>query len=67
MSSAPGLRDRATHPCSIFRERPSLTWTFLVVWTISIVSGEALFVWVDNRSGRPAPFPGAVRTMLGSD
>ena len=27
-----------------FRDRPRLTWTFLVVWTISIVSGEAIFV-----------------------
>lgn len=27
-----------------FRERPVLTWTFLVVWTISIASGETLFV-----------------------
>ena len=27
-----------------FRERPGLTWTFLLVWTISIVSGEAIFV-----------------------
>jgi len=27
-----------------FAERPALTWTFLVVWTISIVSGEAIFV-----------------------
>jgi len=27
-----------------FRERPGLTWTFLMVWTISIVSGEAIFV-----------------------
>ena len=26
-----------------FRERPALTWTFLVVWTVSIVSGEAIF------------------------
>jgi len=26
-----------------FRERPALTWTFLVGWTISIVSGEAIF------------------------
>ena len=26
-----------------FREHPGITWTFLVVWTISIVSGEALF------------------------
>jgi len=28
-----------------FPERPALTWTFLVVWAISIVSGEALFAW----------------------
>lgn len=27
-----------------FRERPGLTWTFLVVWLVSIVSGEAIFV-----------------------
>jgi len=27
-----------------FRERPALTWTFLVVWTVSILSGEAIFV-----------------------
>lgn len=27
-----------------FAERPALTWTFLVAWTISIVSGEAIFV-----------------------
>ena len=26
-----------------FRERPALTWTFLVVWTASIVSGEVIF------------------------
>ena len=26
-----------------FRERPALTWTFLTVWTISIVSGEVIF------------------------
>ncbi len=26
-----------------FPERPALTWSFLVVWVISIVSGEALF------------------------
>lgn len=26
-----------------FRERPALTWTFLAVWTVSIVSGEAIF------------------------
>jgi hypothetical protein len=26
-----------------FRERPALTWTFIVVWTISVASGEALF------------------------
>jgi hypothetical protein len=26
-----------------FAERPALTWTFLVGWTISIVSGEAIF------------------------
>lgn len=27
-----------------FRERPVLTWGFLVLWTISIGSGETLFV-----------------------
>jgi hypothetical protein len=27
-----------------FRERPAITWTFAVVWAISILSGEALFV-----------------------
>jgi len=27
-----------------FRERPALTWGFLAVWTVSIVSGEVLFV-----------------------
>jgi hypothetical protein len=27
-----------------FRDRPALTWTFLAVWTVSIVSGETLFV-----------------------
>lgn len=27
-----------------FRERPILTWTFLFFWTVSIVSGEVLFV-----------------------
>ncbi|MGH7740930.1 MAG: hypothetical protein ACRENS_02790 [Candidatus Eiseniibacteriota bacterium] len=27
-----------------FRDRPAITWTFLVVWTISIGSGEVLFV-----------------------
>ena len=27
-----------------FRDRPALTWTFLILWTISIVSGEAIFV-----------------------
>ena len=26
-----------------FRDRPVLTWTFLVVWTVSIVSGETIF------------------------
>lgn len=26
-----------------FRDRPALTWSFLAVWTVSIVSGEALF------------------------
>jgi hypothetical protein len=27
-----------------FPDRPALTWTFLSVWTVSVVSGEALFV-----------------------
>ena len=27
-----------------FRERPGLTWTFVAVWLVSIVSGEAIFV-----------------------
>lgn len=27
-----------------FREHAALTWSFLVVWTVSIASGEALFV-----------------------
>jgi len=27
-----------------FRERPGITWTFLVVWIISVGSGEVLFV-----------------------
>jgi len=27
-----------------FRDRPALTWSFLVVWTVSVVSGEVLFV-----------------------
>jgi uncharacterized membrane protein YozB (DUF420 family) len=26
-----------------FRERPALTWTFLAVWTVSVVSGEVIF------------------------
>ena len=26
-----------------FRDRPALTWTFLAVWTVSIVSGEVIF------------------------
>lgn len=26
-----------------FRERPALTWSFLAVWTVSIVSGEVIF------------------------
>jgi hypothetical protein len=26
-----------------FREHAALTWTFLVVWTVSIVSGEVIF------------------------
>lgn len=27
-----------------FREHPALTWAFVALWTVSIVSGEALFV-----------------------
>ena len=27
-----------------FREHPGLTWTFLAVWGLSILSGEAIFV-----------------------
>jgi hypothetical protein len=27
-----------------FRERPGVTWTFAVVWAISILSGEVMFV-----------------------
>jgi FtsH-binding integral membrane protein len=27
-----------------FRDRPALTWAFLAVWTVSIVSGEAIFL-----------------------
>jgi hypothetical protein len=27
-----------------FRDLPAVTWTFLVVWTISIVTGELIFV-----------------------
>ncbi len=27
-----------------FRERPVLTWTFVAVWTVSIVSGEVIFL-----------------------
>ena len=27
-----------------FRDHPALTWTFLVLWAISIGSGEAIFV-----------------------
>jgi hypothetical protein len=27
-----------------FRDRPALTWAFLIVWTVSVVSGEILFV-----------------------
>jgi hypothetical protein len=26
-----------------FRERPGVTWTFAVVWAISVVSGEVMF------------------------
>lgn len=28
-----------------FRERPGLMWSFLVLWAISIGSGEVLFAW----------------------
>jgi uncharacterized membrane protein YozB (DUF420 family) len=28
----------------LFRDRPTLTWIFLAVWTVSIVSGETIFV-----------------------
>ncbi len=27
-----------------FRERPRLTWTFVTLWMLSILSGEAIFV-----------------------
>jgi hypothetical protein len=27
-----------------FRDRPALTWAFLAVWTVSIVSGEMNFL-----------------------
>jgi hypothetical protein len=27
-----------------FRDRPVLTWSFLIAWTVSVVSGEVLFV-----------------------
>ena len=27
-----------------FRDRPVLTWSFLAAWTVSVVSGEVLFV-----------------------
>ena len=27
-----------------FRERPPVTWAFLTLWTVSILSGEVLFV-----------------------
>jgi hypothetical protein len=27
-----------------FRDHPALTWSFLMVWTVSIVSGEAIFL-----------------------
>ena len=26
-----------------FRERPAVTWTFAVVWAISVISGEVMF------------------------
>ncbi len=26
-----------------FRDRPALTWSFVVVWAISVLSGEAIF------------------------
>ena len=32
------------HGRYFFADHPRLTWTFLVVWTISIVSGEMIFV-----------------------
>ncbi|MBL8383848.1 MAG: acyl-CoA thioesterase [Burkholderiales bacterium] len=30
-------------------------------------TGEALFVWINNATGRPAAFPERVRTLLGSN
>lgn len=27
-----------------FRDRPALTWTFVAVWAVSIVSGEVIFL-----------------------
>ena len=27
-----------------FRERPGLTWTFVALWMVSVLSGEAIFV-----------------------
>jgi hypothetical protein len=32
------------HGRYFFPERPALTWTFLVLWTISVASGEWIFV-----------------------
>jgi hypothetical protein len=29
---------------SFFRARPALTWTFVTVWLVSVISGETLFV-----------------------
>jgi hypothetical protein len=31
------------HQRFFFRDHPAITWTFLVVWTVSIVSGEVIF------------------------
>jgi hypothetical protein len=36
------VQDQA-HQRWFFRERPALTWSFLTVWTVSVVSGEVLF------------------------
>ena len=38
-------QERQQNPARwFFRERPALTWAFLVFWAISIGSGEVLFV-----------------------